>query len=88
MFTFHPEQSHHLIRQHEADAQRAANHYRLVRVVHPGRPAGVFRPLLVSLGKRLVAWGTTLENRYDECADVINDWTNRESVHENAAFRT
>lgn len=84
MFTFHPDQSRQLTRHHESDAQRAANHYRLVRVVQPGRPGGVFRPMLLSLGKRLVAWGTTLENRYDACADAINDWAHRES----AAFRT
>ncbi len=82
MLTVHPEQLHRLNHHYESDAQRAANHYRLVRIVQPGRP------LLVSLGKRLVAWGTTLENRYDACADAINDWTRRESVRENAAFRT
>jgi len=79
MYPIHPGQSHQMSRYQTADAQRAAVKYQLMRIVN--HKTGVFRPILASLGKRMVAWGTTLENRYENCADAIGTWTaKRENV--------
>ena len=75
MYPIHPEQSHQMNRYHTADAQRAAVQYQLMRIVSQDHKAGIFRPILASLGKRMVTWGTTLENRYEDCADAIGTWT-------------
>ncbi len=57
------------IEQHNAQRQAILEHRRLVREAFAGRVpsrALTYKPVLVSVGKRMVIWGMQLQRRYAE----------------------
>lgn len=77
MFHMNPEITRELTRIHEQEQRGAADRLRLLRVDR----AVIYSPLLVKLGKQMVSWGTTLQTRYTECADVINEFKGGETAN-------
>jgi hypothetical protein len=59
-------------RQRFADMRRIAEGDRLAAAMKQAHPPQIrfYRPLLASLGRRLVAWGISLEARYGPIAEA------------------
>jgi len=61
-----------IIRHRNAEIQAKLEHRRLVHEAQDGRRGHVtirrplYRPLLASVGRRMVVWGTRLQRRYDD----------------------
>ena len=67
-----------IIRHRNAEIQAKLEHRRLVNEAHLAREARahrrghvtirrpLYRPLLASVGRRMVVWGTRLQRRYDD----------------------
>ena len=69
MFTHNPTQTRDINRQYEAEQRQFAARQRIARVARPETS-----PLLANLGKRMVEWGNSLQDRYQDAADTIQEW--------------
>jgi len=58
------------LRHQRAAAAERLEHRRLVREALLDRRARFYQPALVSLGRRMVVWGTQLQHRYDDLTPV------------------
>ncbi|MFN8530566.1 MAG: hypothetical protein U0670_18330 [Anaerolineae bacterium] len=80
MFTNHPEVTRSITRNHQRELRRFADQQRLARTVLSERL--LYSPLMVSVGRKMVAWGTRLQSRYTECTDALTEWQARDSARD------
>lgn len=59
-----------MLQQQQAEREAHVERRYLVRMAQEQRRVSLYRPLLAGLGRRLVVWGTKLQQRSDDCTPI------------------